>query len=151
MISLIARANPKHIDDVAKLNQSDEQGLRAVLAQLEVMQSQVKELLMYRGELPSPPRPKTADKVPEDHRRASTPARPFDALIANLPADDGLLAAAAAASESIKPKELPSPPATDLPDDKTRHDSEHDVIAITSDSPTIEVKPEVEDDGMNID
>lgn len=151
MISLIARANPKHIDDVAKLNQSDEQGLRAVLAQLEVMQSQVKELLMYRGELPSPPRPKTTDEISEGHRRASTPARPFDALIANLPADDGLLDAAAAASESSKPKELPSPPATDLPDEKARHDSEHDVIAVASDSPTVEVKPEVEDDSMNID
>jgi hypothetical protein len=121
-----------------------------MLAQLEAMQAQVKDMLMCRGELPSPATPNTADKLPENHRRPSTPDRPFNALVATLPADTRLLAAAAAVSESTESKELPSPPATDMPDEKARHDSEQDVIAVASDSPAVEIKPEVEEDGMDI-
>jgi hypothetical protein len=135
----MARANPQHLGDVAKLNQTDEQGLRGMLAQLEAMQAQVKELLMCRGELPSPATP----TLPENHSR---PGHAFDALVANLPGDDRLEVAAAQAAEA---KELPSPPATDLPDDKAQLDGTQDTIAVATSSPA-EIKPE-EEDGMDIE
>jgi len=139
VISLMARANPQHIKDVARLNNTDAAGLRGMLAHLEAMQAQVKELLMYRGEIPSSPA--TPPAVPEDRSsRPSTGGRAFDALVGELPGDDRLEAAAAAATGVAESKELPSPPATDLPDEKAQHgDEAQDTIAVATSSPPAEV------------
>lgn len=147
VISLMARANLQHLGDAAKLNQTDEQGLRGMLAQLEAMQAQVKELLMCRGELPSPATPNTANDLPENPSRAVTGRNAFDALVANLPGDDRLDVTAARAAES---KELPSPPATDLPDEKAQLDGAQDTIAVATSSPA-DIKGEVEEDDMDME
>jgi hypothetical protein len=148
VIALMARANPQHLTDVAKLNLSDEQGLRAMLAQMEAMEAQIKELLVRRGDMVSPSTPISAEKLPDNYRRPSTPRRPFDALLASLPVDP----AAPVASEAEEHKELPSPPATDQPDEKPKCDNEGDVIVAASDSPAAEIKAEdQEEDGMDLD
>jgi hypothetical protein len=129
VISLMARPNSQHLRNAALLNQIDEQGLRGMLAHLGAMQAQVKEMLMCRGDLPSPATP----TVPEKRSRLSTAGHAFDALMADIPGDDRLEVTAANAGES---KELPSPPATDLPDEKPQHDDTvHDTIAVATSSP----------------
>lgn len=142
----MARANPQHLGDVSKLNHTDQQGLRGMLAQLEAVQAHVKELLMCAGELPSPATPNTANDLSENPSRPTSARNTFDALIANLPGDDRLEVAAAHAAES---KELPSPPATDLPDEKAQLDGAQDTIAVATSSPA-DIKGEAEEDAMDM-
>jgi len=138
----MARANPQHLEDVAKLNGSDQQGLRAMLAQLEATQAHIKELLMQRGEVATPV---SAERVRDSSQRPSTPRRSFDALMTKLPSDP-------TATFDLPKELLPSPPATDnQPEDKSKADVEHDTVIAASASPTVEVKPEAQDDDLEIE
>lgn len=132
----MARANTQHLGDIANLNKFDEQSLRAMLAQMQVMQAQIKDMLMHGADIPSPATPLSAARVPDDYRGQSAPRQPpFAALIAKLDDDDLM---PGAASDSAEVKELPSPPATEnQPDERAQ-----DVIAVATDSPAADIKTE---------
>jgi hypothetical protein len=141
----MARANAQHVSEVSKLNQFDEQGLRAMLAQMDQMKVRIRDLLVDRSDITSPATPISAEKLPDNYRRHSTPGRPFDALIANLPDDPTV----PVVSEGEESKELPSPPATDQPDEKPKSDIEQEVIVAAM--PADEIKSEDQEDGMDLD
>jgi hypothetical protein len=97
----MARVNPEHFDAAGKLTTMDKQSLRAFLAHLETTGSLIKNFLDKPDNVtvatPQTGLPTATDT--HNHSRAATVAHPTTS------SDDSA-------------KELPSPPATDQPDDR---------------------------------
>lgn len=96
IISLMARANPEHFDATGKLTTMDKQSLRAILAQLETTGSLIKNFLDH-----------TDDAVAAIPQRGAT-------IHSHTTAE----AQPTTTSSEDSATELPSPPATDQPDER---------------------------------
>jgi hypothetical protein len=108
VISLMARGNPQHIETGTNLNKMDEQSLRAMQIQLEKVTNMIKERLGQTAHDASPASPIStqADQLPVTTNTNN----------ANSHVPD--VAPTTTTSGEDSGKELPSPPATDQPDDK---------------------------------
>ena len=113
----MARADASHLQDPSKLNQADTSSLRAMLAMFETMTKSAKELLAQGGELPSPATP-AADNLHRLERPTTRgSSRSSLCITTSSPAEPSVFPGAKSVSAAqSKAKELPSPPATDLPD-----------------------------------
>lgn len=117
MIDLMARADPTHLDSASKLNQMDQQSLRAILARAEAMTEQIRRLLASAS--PEQPRPQaaassTAEEAPAAAPSLDNPHSPDrDACSPeNVSAPDPAAAAVPASDEAKSPA---SPATTDVP------------------------------------
>ncbi|KAB5570511.1 hypothetical protein GE09DRAFT_1217944 [Coniochaeta sp. 2T2.1] len=117
VISLMARGNASHLQGASKLNQADTQSLRAMLAMFETMTKSARDLLARGGELPSPATPAGDSQHRLERSTRGSSSRSSLRIATSSPADPTVFPGSKSASTAqLKAKELPSPPATDLPD-----------------------------------